>query len=391
MPREPQSQSRSSKPGARKSLLPLPVGQVEGESALFRRLLETSPDAVLVVNQGGIILFANLQAESLFEYPPDTLVGQNVDALVPGRLRPSHAIHRQRYAEAPRLRPMGSGLPLFAQKRGGSEFPVEISLSPLETAEGTLVACAVRDIGDRKATERALKLSNRELEAFSYSVAHDLRAPLRGMNGFARVLLDGYLDKLDSEGQEFLHEIMANAKKMADLIDALLSLSRVTLSDLRVERVDLAAMARDCVQSLAARESHRNFSFSAPDTAHAALDARLARVLMDNLIGNAWKYTAGCEHARLEFGVETEAGIRVYFVRDNGAGFDPRYQDKLFVPFQRLHPAQEFAGTGVGLATVQRVVHRHGGRIWAKAAPNQGATFWFTIDPMPVSLAGALP
>lgn len=242
-----------------------------------------------------------------------------------------------------------------------------------------LVSSAIRDITERKSTEIALKLANRELEAFSYSVAHDLRAPLRGMNGFAHVLLETYKDKLDADGQDWLREILLNAQKMGDLIDGLLSLGRVTRSELRPERVDLSAMARETVDRLRAFEPRRVVDAAIADNLTADVDLRLARTLFENLLGNAWKFTANVGAASVAFGSTDVGGSPAYFVRDNGAGFDMAFAGKLFAPFQRLHTVDEFPGTGIGLATVQRIVHRHGGRIWAEGAVGEGATFDFTL------------
>ncbi len=231
----------------------------------------------------------------------------------------------------------------------------------------------------RDKAEAALKYSNRELEAFSYSVAHDLRAPLRAVNGFSRALVEDCGDRVGDDGRRHLERIAAAAQRMGELIDALLALSRVSRADLRREPVDLAAVARAVVRQLEVMNPDRTVEFVGAGSAMADGDPLLLRAVLENLLGNAWKFTAKTEGARIVFGTEPKMGAVVYYVRDNGAGFDPEYAGKLFAPFQRLHRAEDFPGTGIGLATVQRIVHRHGGHIWADGAVGRGATFFFTL------------
>ena len=345
----------------------------------FRGLLEAAPDAMVIVDTKGRIVFVNGQTERLFGFQREDLLSQSVELLIPERFRDQHLSHRNGYFSAPNIRAMGSGLELFGLRSDGTEFPIEISLSPLETPEGKLVSSAIRDISERKRTDNALLLANRELEAFSYSVAHDLRAPLRGMSGFAQVLIDDYRDKLDEEGLDCLKEIHDNALRMGSLIDALLLLSRVTRSELNPQRTDLTAVARAVVTRLSASGNRPGLQISVQEGLAADLDSNLAHQLVENLLSNAWKFTSKKPAPRIEFGALQNPGSVVFFVRDNGAGFDMAHAGKLFSPFQRLHTVGEYPGTGIGLATAQRIVHRHGGRIWADGSLGAGATFYFTV------------
>lgn len=220
-----------------------------------------------------------------------------------------------------------------------------------------------------------LRTANRELEAFSYSVSHDLRSPLRAIDGFSQALLEEYSDVLDDVGKSYLDRVRAATQRMGLLIDSLLRLSRVTRQEIVPEPTDLSAMARDIVRELQEEYPSRMVSVEIQDGMVASCDAKLMRIALTNLIDNAWKYSAKQAVASVAMGCVD----KVYFVRDNGAGFDMRYADKLFGAFQRLHTKEEFEGTGIGLATVARVIHRHGGDIWAESEPGKGATFHFTL------------
>jgi signal transduction histidine kinase len=225
-----------------------------------------------------------------------------------------------------------------------------------------------------------LAAANRELEAFSYSVSHDLRAPLRGIDGFSRTLLEDYTGKvLDSTGEHYLRRVRVNTQRMAELIDDLLHLARVTRADLVRQTVDVTRIACRIAGDLQVRDPERKVQVDVAPGLTADADAHLLAIVLDNLLGNAWKFTGRRDAARIEVGRERKDGEAVFFVRDNGAGFDMAYAGKLFGVFQRLHEAASFEGTGIGLATVQRIIHRHGGRIWAEAAPDKGATFFFTL------------
>jgi len=230
------------------------------------------------------------------------------------------------------------------------------------------------------AANQGLELVNKELEAFSYSVSHDLRAPLRSIDGFSQAVIEDYADRLDDQAKDYLNRVRAATQRMGHLIDDMLALARVTRAEMRRETVDLSALAGDVLAELRKSEPDRRVECHIEPGLVAEGDTRLLRVALVNLLGNAWKFTGKQARARIEFGAHPQkTGGPAYFVRDNGAGFDMTYAGKLFGAFQRLHTSQEFPGTGVGLATVQRVVHRHGGQVWAESAVGKGATFYFTL------------
>ena len=257
----------------------------------------------------------------------------------------------------------------------------------------------LEDLVERRTEEIArrsaeLEAANAELESFSYSVSHDLRAPLRRMDGFSRTVYDNYADVVDERGRHFLERICANARHMGELIDDLLKLSRINRGEMAYKRVDLSAIAEKLCHELESSEPARRVRIDIQPGAIVEGDARLLEAVLQNLLANAWKFTGKTEDARIEFGVTTNieceppdnslpSDARVFFVRDNGAGFDMTYAEKLFGPFQRLHRTDEFEGSGIGLATVQRIIRRHGGRIWARGAVGEGATFYFVLTPQP--------
>jgi signal transduction histidine kinase len=228
-------------------------------------------------------------------------------------------------------------------------------------------------------TATALTASNEELEAFCYSVAHDLRAPLRGIQGFSQALLDDYTAVVDAKGQDYLKRVSTAALRMSELIDDLLTLSRISRGSLLRGPVDLSAIARETTRVLAQHHPDRTVHTVIADGLSVTADERLMRIVLENLLENAWKFTAKTPAPAVEVGAATIDGAAAYFVRDNGAGFDEAYASRLFAPFQRLHSEKEFPGTGIGLATVQRIVRRHGGRVWANAAIDRGATIYFTL------------
>jgi PAS domain S-box-containing protein len=477
----------------------------------FRRFVESSPDAVVIADHDGKIIVINTQTEKVFGYSRDELLGQSVEMIVPQPLLDRGPANHALFFASPKVQVMGAGLglELYGQRKDGTQFPIEISQSPLQTEAGLLVSSAIRDvtqrhkadqlrfrlaaivegsddaiistdltdivtswnrgaetlygyteremigrslslllppdrlgediellgelqrderirhrdslrrtkdgrdivvsmtispirdqagtliggskvardITDRTNAEQALaaakehaEKTSREYEAFSYSVAHDLRAPLRALDGLSQRLVARHADGLDGTGLDYLRRIGESAQYMARLIDSLLRLARLSNRELVYETVDLSVLAAEAIDRLRRESPERTADIVIQPGLSVHGDRGLLNIVFENLLGNAWKFSRNQPRARIEF-AQTEAGEEpVYFIRDNGAGFDMAYAAKLFGVFQRLHNASEFEGTGIGLVTVQRIVGRHGGRVWAEGVPRHGATFYFTLD-----------
>jgi PAS domain S-box-containing protein len=359
----------------------------------FRAVVQTAKDAIVSADCQGQIIFFNAGAEQIFGFAAGEVIGKPLTLLMPERYHDAHARGMRRFFSSEEKETAGKTVELAGQRKDGSEFPVELSLAEWRTGEGVFLTAIIRDITRRKKAEEEvimlnehlkhrtaqLEAVNKELQTFAYSVSHDLRAPLRAIKGFTMVLAEDHGDNLDAEGKDVLKRVDGATQRMTQLIDDLLSLSKVTRSEIHRAKVDMSALAETILAALQKEQPVRQVNVSIRPSLVVNADANLLRIALENLLRNAWKFTKKRSQAIIELGETQCQGESAYFVRDNGAGFDMAFADKLFAPFQRLHRASEFEGTGIGLATVQRIIGRHGGRLWAEAQPEKGATFYFSF------------
>lgn len=361
---------------------------------LMRILIENIPNyAIFMLDPGGHIISWNAGAENLKGYRSEEIIGRHFSRFYPEEDIRSGKPAKELEEALAKERIDDEG---WRVRKDGTRFWANVTIMPVRSASGELRGFAkiTRDMSDYKnAKDEILQLNanlerqveertatNNELEAFSYSVSHDLRAPLRSIDGFSQALLEDYADSLDDRAKGYLNRVRAATQRMGDLIDDMLTLSRVTRAEMRREIVDLSALAAEVLAELQQNQPERKVVWHIEPGMTAVGDAHLLRVMLFNLLGNAWKFTGKTANARIEFGAaHNDNGAMEYFVRDNGVGFDMTYAGKLFSAFQRLHRADEFHGTGIGLATVKRIIHRHGGQVRGAGVSGKGATFYFTL------------
>jgi len=353
---------------------------------MFRLIVSNVKDyAIIVLDPEGHVISWNGGAQRIKGYAAEEIVGKHFS----GFYAPEDIALGKPIMELKSAREEGRFEDdSWRIRKDGSRFWANVVVTPLRDNAGLLRGFVkiTRDVTEKRKAEqeiiqRSLELeaANKELETFSYSVSHDLRAPLRGIDGFSQALQEDYQQQLDSTAKDYLQRICTATRRMGELIDDLLNLARVTRAEIYRERIDLSKLAGEVAQEIQSQEPARSVALNIAAGLEAEGDSRLLRVALQNLIGNEWKFTSKREKAQIEFGAQGVNGGKAYFVRDNGAGFEQSYASRLFGAFQRLHAASEFPGTGIGLATVQRIIRRHGGTVWAEGTVNQGATVYFTL------------
>ncbi len=370
--------------------------EIERQAVDFNTLLSSISDMTYAFDRDLRFRYANQSVERLYERKLEDLAGKNFSDL--GIAEELTLKIRQNLRQVFDTGESVKDETEYPNATGEIGF-YEYIFNPVVSADGTVetVIGSAREITERKRAEHEiqqlnetleqrvsertaeLKAANKELEAFSYSVSHDLRAPLRAIDGFSRALLEDYSDKIDETGQHYLTRVCAATAHMAQLIEDLLNLSRLSRSEMRLQTVNLSKCVREIADKLHEHEPERAVEFEIEDDITVMGDERLLRIALQNLLDNAWKFTSKREQAKIAFGQNIDGKKIEYFVRDDGVGFDMAYADKLFGVFQRLHTVQEFDGTGIGLVIVQRIVHRHNGFIRAEAKPDEGAAFYFTL------------
>lgn len=353
----------------------------------FRNLLETAPDAMVIINTDGEIVLVNRQTEAVFGYTREALVGKRVEILIPERLRERHASHRRQYFAEPTVRGMGAGLELTGRRKDGREFPIEISLSPMETEGGNWAIAAVRDVTERKEVDlkiaeyaRNLERSNKELEQFAYVASHDLQAPLRNIVSFSQLLKDECVGKISNNADEYFRFIEEGSLRMQALIADVMELSRVNKSARPHDWVSMNDVADQACSQLAVTIEEKNAEVLYANLPNVWGESTMLVQLLQNLISNGIKFQTEGRRPRVEIRWKAESNFHCFEVHDNGIGVPSDQLDKVFEVFRRLHTREQFEGTGIGLALCKKIVEeQHRGRIWLESSEGCGARIFFTL------------
>lgn len=372
--------------------------QLQAARERFQMIVDSALDAVIMIDANHEVITWDAQAEGIFGYSRKEALGAKIyELIIPEEFEGAHIKGVERYLKSGKHRILNQRVELIARHKSGRVFPVEGSIAPIQQNGQTVFSAFLSDISDRKEAEAALQRLNselearvsqrteelqnvnRELESFAYSVAHELRSPLRRMTAVAHLLQEEYDDKLDKQGQTYLYEIREFCKHMSDLVADHLEYARLSRSEVHISSVDVSRLVWQVIREVQERYPNAEFHVRVLPTLQVDADESQLRVVLEALLDNAAKFSSAKAKPQIEFGASSPKGERVFYVRDNGIGFDSAFEHKLFMPFERLHGDPQYAGTGVGLANSKRILDRHGGRIWAKSEVGKGTTFFFTL------------
>lgn len=360
--------------------------KTESARLQYSNIFNVAIDSILTINTDGIILSSNPATSLLLGYSPEELLGKNISLLVSMEHKQQHDQYISNYLNTGISQIIGKGRQLKALHKDGHELDIHLSIMEIHQ-DGKKQFCGIlRDISEElqsketiRENNRQLEATNKDLESYAYSISHDLRSPLRSIDGFSLVMLEDYADQLDDEGKDYLRRIRAGTEKMSLLIQELLKMSRIDKEGINIQNIDLAVIAQEEINQLKAAYPDASINFVCNKSLAIYADKSLIRSVLENLLNNAVKYSIKNHQIKIELGLIEDNGNDVYYVKDNGVGFDMKHKNKLFKAFQRLHKINEFEGSGIGLATVQRIISRHNGEIWAEAEIGKGATFYFTL------------